>query len=301
MVRTQKRKELLPGTAGLRQKEEEMGFFDKKYCDICGDKIGLLGNRKLEDGNLCKNCAAKLSPFFSERRHSTVEEIKEQLAYREDNKAAVKAFHTTRSFGRGKKLLIDEDAKKFMVTSARDLEEANPDVIDFADVTGCDLDIDENRSEIKKKDDEGKQVSYDPPRYEYSYDFEIRIRVNNPYFDEIRMQLNSSSVSTGERRATAPAQNKPVQNLAQAMLQGAASVLSAGGAGADGAWNAEDLEYKKMGEEIRDVLMQTRQEVRDEIAQQGAPKKQVICPFCGATTEINAAGCCEFCGGSLTE
>ena len=50
-----------------------MGLFDKKYCDICGEKIGLLGNRKLEDGNLCKDCARKLSPFFSERRNSTVE------------------------------------------------------------------------------------------------------------------------------------------------------------------------------------------------------------------------------------
>jgi len=59
-----------------------MGLFDKKYCDICGDKIGFLGNRKLEDGNLCKNCAAKLSPWFSDRRRSTVAEIKEQLAYR---------------------------------------------------------------------------------------------------------------------------------------------------------------------------------------------------------------------------
>ena len=56
-----------------------MGLFDKKNCDICGDKIGLLGNRKLDDGNLCKNCAAKLSPWFEERRHSTVEEIKRQL------------------------------------------------------------------------------------------------------------------------------------------------------------------------------------------------------------------------------
>ena len=53
-----------------------MGLFDKKFCDVCGDKIGLLGNRKLEDGNLCKNCAAKLSPWFSERRSSTVEDIK---------------------------------------------------------------------------------------------------------------------------------------------------------------------------------------------------------------------------------
>ena len=56
-----------------------MGLFDKKICDICGEKIGLLGNRKLDDGNLCKNCAKKLSPWFEERRHSTVEDIKRQL------------------------------------------------------------------------------------------------------------------------------------------------------------------------------------------------------------------------------
>ena len=36
-----------------------MGLFDKKICDICGEKIGLLGNRKLDDGNLCKDCAKK--------------------------------------------------------------------------------------------------------------------------------------------------------------------------------------------------------------------------------------------------
>ena len=45
-----------------------MGLFDKKICDICGEKIGLLGNRKLDDGNLCKDCAKKLSPWFEERR-----------------------------------------------------------------------------------------------------------------------------------------------------------------------------------------------------------------------------------------
>ena len=57
-----------------------MGLFDKKICDICGEKIGLLGNRKLDDGNLCKDCAKKLSPWFEERRHSTVEDIKRQLS-----------------------------------------------------------------------------------------------------------------------------------------------------------------------------------------------------------------------------
>ena len=114
-----------------------MGLFDKKYCDICGEKIGLLGNRKLENGNLCKNCAKKLSPWFSDRRNSTVEEIRAQLTYREENQEKVAAFHTTRTLGTNTKVLLDEDAGKFMVTRARDLQEANPDVLDFADVTGC--------------------------------------------------------------------------------------------------------------------------------------------------------------------
>ena len=56
-----------------------MGLFDKKYCDVCGEKIGLLGNRKLEDGNLCKSCASKLSPLFTGRRHSALADIKRQL------------------------------------------------------------------------------------------------------------------------------------------------------------------------------------------------------------------------------
>ncbi len=39
-----------------------MGLFDKNIATFAGKKIGLLGNRKLENGNLCKNCAKKLSP-----------------------------------------------------------------------------------------------------------------------------------------------------------------------------------------------------------------------------------------------
>jgi len=66
-----------------------MGIFDKKFCGVCGDKIGLLGNRKLEDGNLCGNCAKKLSPFFTERRKTMLDDIKQQLAYREANKQVI--------------------------------------------------------------------------------------------------------------------------------------------------------------------------------------------------------------------
>ena len=171
-----------------------MGLFDKKFCSICGEKIGLLGNRKLEDGNLCKDCAAKLSPWFTERKQSTVAEIKEQLAYREENKAAVSAFQTTRTLGRNIKVLLDENAGKFMVTSARNIAEANPDVLSFSDVTGCDLNVEESKTEIRYRDANDDVQSFNPKRYAYAYDFYMTIHVNHPYFDEIRFKLNDSSV-----------------------------------------------------------------------------------------------------------
>lgn len=175
-----------------------MGLFDKKYCDICGEKIGLLGNRKLEDGNLCKECAKKLSPWFNERRNSTVVEIKEQLDWREKNRERVAQFHTTRSFGERTKLLLDETHQWFTVTRATNLSEENPDVLDFSAITGCRMDIDGSRTELKieEKDSEGKTVrrSYSPPRYEYDYDFYIIVSVNVPYFSEMKFKMNEYTV-----------------------------------------------------------------------------------------------------------
>lgn len=93
-----------------------MGLFDKKYCDICGEKIGLLGNRKLEDGNCCKDCAAKLSPWMTDRRTSTIAEIKQHLAYREANRDEVARIHPTKVLGNNTKVYIDETQNKFFVT-----------------------------------------------------------------------------------------------------------------------------------------------------------------------------------------
>lgn len=251
-----------------------MGLFDKKYCDVCGEKIGLLGNRKLEDGNLCKHCATKLSPFFSDRRRSTVADIKAQLAYREENKSAVAAFRTTRSYGEDTKILLDEDARKFLVTRSRNLAEANPDVIDYAMVTGVDIDINEEADEQTYDDSEGNAKSYNPPRFIYSYDFAIVIRVNHPYFDTIRVELNASSVSTSERGVPESAKPDPESNAAY-------------------------RKYKEMCEEIKAALLGARQQVRDEAAAAAAPPTFVKCPCCGATGAVGADGCCPYCGSPV--
>ena len=176
-----------------------MGLFSTKCCDICGGKIGLLGNKKLEDGSMCKDCERKLSPWFIERRESTQSEIKLQLSYREANKERLSAFHPTRKLGMDKMLMIDEEAGRFTVATEGDLLEANPDILNLSDVTSCNLDIDEKRVELMKEDSEGREVSYIPSRYEYSYNFNMNIKVKNPYFDFMKFKLNNYSVDGQSR------------------------------------------------------------------------------------------------------
>lgn len=219
-----------------------MGLFDKKFCSVCGEKIGLLGNRKLEDGNLCKNCAAQLSPWFSERRHSTVDEIKKQLAYREENRSRVAQFRITRSFGENWKVMLDDSHSWVTVTRAGNLEEENPDILDFNAVTGCRLDIDESRTELMRTGTDGKRISYSPPRYEYHYDFNIIITVNNPYFDEMEFRLNSDTVEIVSE-ASAPMN----RNLGRTLLGNRSLTF-------DPSYNVEYQQYKHMGDEICGAL-----------------------------------------------
>lgn len=288
-----------------------MGFFgklfDKKECSICGGEIGLLGNRKLEDGNMCKSCAAKLSPWFSDRRQSTVAEINDQLAYRENNQGKVAAFRITRTLGENMKVLLDEDAGLFMVTAARNLADANPDVLAFSDVTGCKLDIDEQKTEIEYKDAEGKRQSFNPKRYAYSYDFYIVINVNNPYFNEIRFKLNSSSVDNDAETlldrpdAVRPPRGNVRPGMGAQVPVGAMRGNSLISNAMEVRSSVEYRKYEEMGKEIQDALLQVRQQVRDEAIAAAAPKASVTCPFCGAATTPDASGCCEFCGCTINE
>ena len=235
-----------------------MGLFDKKYCDVCGEKIGLTGNRKLSDGNLCKDCARKLSPWFSERKQSTVQQIKEQLAYRESNRPRAEAFNATRTIGNSAtKFMVDENAGVFTVTDSRDFAKDNPDVLDFSQLLGCDLDIRENRRELKQTVD-GKSVSYNPPRYEYDYDFKAAIRVNHPWFDEMTFSLNSGSVRTGERRMTGEASGWRVSSVTSGIRESMAM--------------DEYYKYINMGNELKELVEQLHRGPAARIKQGSASK-----------------------------
>ena len=271
------------------------GLFDKKICAICGGEIGLLGNRKLEDGNCCKKCAAKLSPWFDERRHSTVEQIKEQLAYREENQKAVEAFHTTRSIKADSwSVLLDEDANKFMLTkNPRKIAEENPDVISFSDITGVRMDVNEDSDEIKrtiKQGDETKEVSYNPPRYKYEYNFKYIINVNNPYFNEMKFPLNTFTVDVIPPDSA--------ESAGQGLLAIAASLTQTK---FEPMRSPEYEKYKKIGDEITEALTGAKSEAAEEEAAASAPPKIVVCPYCGAQTEMTDSKKCQYCGGYLGE
>jgi len=259
-----------------------MGFFDvfkKKECDICGGEIGLLGNRKLEDGNLCKECANKLSPWFDDRRHSTIEEIRAQLDYREQNRQELSNFRPTRSIGEENQILIEDRngaPYRFAVAKTTNWREENVDLFLFSDIISCTSDIDSFDREIKYRNEEGEQVSYRPPRYEYSYNFFIELKIrNNPYVDDIRFKLNDRTVEImGEGSGFGSMFNKKYEPTYHPQYQ----------------------RYVHMIEEVQEVVRQSRLAPAPaaEPAPQAAPVGPKFCPNCGAPSE--GGKFCQNCG-----
>lgn len=238
-----------------------MGLFDKKFCDLCGGKIGLLGNRKLSDGNMCKDCAKGISPHLTGRKQFSVTEMKEHLACREENKRTLERFNPTRTIGSYSKLYIDDNSGQWLVSRQARYKDDNPDVLAFDQVTGCTVTIDENRSEIMRRLPDGKEESYNPPRYKYSYDFNVEVNVNSPWFSEMSFKVNNLSV---EGRGTPEYRNA-----------------------------------ERQAEEIRAALTQLHTQVRQAAAEASAPRASVKCPFCSAVVTPDASGKCPFCDSAI--
>ena len=267
-------------------------LFDKKECSVCGGEIGLLGNRKLEDGNLCKHCAKKLSPWFEDRRHSTVADIEKQLVYREQNFEALKGFQPKYRIGEDYKLIAEEQGgvpTRFVVTDGDYMEE-NADLIAFANVSSCNIDVDETSRELTRQNDKGETVSYNPPRYEYSYNFYVKMTIeNNPYFDDIRFKLNNFSVDVNPDTLG----RMPGQSFTQVLF---------GQTAFDPSMHPEYGKFMQMCNQITELVNAGRsggyqQPVyAQEAVEQPAPGPK-FCPNCGAPAE--GGKFCVNCGSKL--
>ena len=270
-------------------------LFEKKECAICGGEIGLLGNRKLEDGNLCKHCARKLSPWFSERRHSTVQQIREQLDYRARNLEELQSFRPDRRIGENDQMIAELRngiPYRFVVTTTKDYMEENADLIFFRDVSSCTIDVDENSTELKQNNEKGESVSYTPPRYRYSYNFRVKLTIeNNPYFDDLAFRLNSFSVDIQPDALG----RMPGQTLG-GLLFGQASF--------DPNADPDYRKFMKMCEETEELVaagqrgtvvgIVAEEEPQTETAVPEGPR---FCPNCGAP--VTGGKFCGQCGSKL--
>ena len=212
------------------------GLFDKKVCSICGGEIGLLGNRKLEDGNLCKNCASRLSPRLADRRGSTVEEIRQHLAWRDHNYEELQSIRPTRVFGSRMRVYLDDNAGKFFVTASTRWQNENPDLIELAQVISCTPKVVEHRHELYHHDREGHRVPFNPPRYEYDYEFRINLQIDSPWYNEIDFELTDSRPKQRLSQEFAQWEQQAAEIVAALTAPAPAQVVSTVSPGDPGAW-----------------------------------------------------------------
>ncbi len=237
------------------------GFFEKKSCALCG-REGRLGNNTLPDDNVvCDDCIKIKSPYLGSIKRFKLEEVKQHLSEREANKQKVASFRETRVVGYNYKIRIDESQGLWLISRSGNYKNENPDVFTLDQVTGCNWKVDEDCTEKKKKTSNGEE-SYDPPLYEYDYEFNMVIYVNSPWFSEIRFKINDSTI--------------------------------------DEEYSDEYTRVANEADEIRDVLLKARDEMRQTIKEAAKPKTSQICPLCQATTIPDANGRCEFCGGAMS-
>ena len=273
-----------------------MGLFDKKFCDICGEKIRFLGNHKLEDGNMCGTCNKKMSPYFSGRRKTTVAEMKEHLAEREANVAKVEKFVVNAVYGENKKVYIDTVNGNFCVSYANQagLVNDNPDILPLSAVTRCDVDVKETREEEFTKDANGNRVSYQPPRYRYFYAFRVIINLNWRWFDQIEVDLNNLRSVEGLNSARYHQYEMMAQEIRNA-LTGNGTQMRQGYS--QGLPTAEQLLTEFVNANAAVAAQQAAAQQAAQAAPAAAPAQTAagtwICPGCG--TE-NSANFCANCG-----
>lgn len=176
-----------------------MAWF-KTECAVCGGDTALLTRMKIADGVICEACANRLSPWFRDYLGATADEIRAQLAYREENRKKLANFHMTKAYGLKKypdaiQFIVDEEARQFVCVEgpAETYKDRNPDVFDYRDVTDVMLEIDEGWSEDGAQYAVAKHESLTQDKYEevfWRYDCWLTISVRHPFVQEIRYKLN---------------------------------------------------------------------------------------------------------------
>ena len=111
-----------------------MGLFEKKFCDICGDKVNMLTQQKLSDGFLCSDCKHKLGSFTSGWKQRTVDDVKRHLELREQNKQKYQQFNCSATAGGSNNSIQVDFGNRWFIFAInnRDYKGGNPQIFDFS-------------------------------------------------------------------------------------------------------------------------------------------------------------------------
>ena len=184
------------------------------------------------------------------------------------------------------------------LTDAEDYMSENPDIIAFDDLMVCTTDVKTYEKELKRKDSNGNEVSYNPPRFETAYDFYINMHIaNNPYFDDIRFKLNGSTVTLETRAGSS------VGFLGMTFNTASVNVSSQRD-------QQRYQDYTGMCQQIEFIVQKSRQTAPvaapaaepaaapiAPVAEPAAPAGPKFCPNCGAAAD--GGKFCQYCGAKF--
>ena len=267
-----------------------MGFLTKA-CSLCGASIFSLGGNSLQDGYYCKQCKAKLSPFFIHQKALTVSDMLDQLEKRKVNEQLWQKFVPSKTIGIQPKLLIDENSWQFVLLTSPKVRSATPDVIHFSQFLDCSVEIAEEKTEVKYKDFNDNLKSFAPPYYAYSYDFFLNITVNIPYIQTIKVKINDEPVDNDQ-----PHVIEKTGGLGQMFRDALGSARSFNGLTSNAAEvqaSSAYLKFKIIANEMRDALLSRKTSLEQKTTTTSR------CPWCGCLIIDNTIGICKHCCGPL--
>lgn len=117
-----------------------MGLFTNKdkACPICGNGTPRLLATKIEGQPICSNCNDKILADNGMVDNWTLEDLKEHLAYRSENKKLVESFTPTRTVTHERDMVIDDAHQLFYF---KNWTVDNPPVFKFSDITGFNIQL----------------------------------------------------------------------------------------------------------------------------------------------------------------
>lgn len=249
----------------------DMGLFSAKtnirICDVCSSPIRNLFATKLGDGYLCANCRKNLSPYYTDLRRRTVDDVKMHLTYREDNKGAVDDFYVTKVLFldrheagviTGSQLYLDEQHHKFLFSKNKSYKLNNPDVFDFKDIRSIKRD-----SESSISSDSSLDI------------YEIKVSFGD--FGECITESYALEYSLPEEEFQYRGRITEAPSYKNFM---------------------EDIVY---AENLFDPIISavTNNEPIDYTHTEMQKVRRTVCPNCGAATAIRMNRLCEYCGISI--